>query len=234
MAAPTFIQEAETVWNTTTSPKTTASFAVLAGDILVVGAIQSHSEGTSTFTCSGGSLTWTLRQEVDVFNYCWAGLWTAQVDSDKSMTVTVTRTAGPTTDLYGFNTYCFRGSDGVGASAATNVSSGAPTLNLTTTQAASALVVINGDWNGADGASRTWRTNAGTLTEQTYYRDGTFGVTFYGGYHADAGAIGTYAVGLSAPGSQKYSIAAVEIKGTASGASAVPRYMRSYRQRRGH
>lgn len=35
MPAPSFIQEAETALNTATSPKTTASFNVLAGDVLV-------------------------------------------------------------------------------------------------------------------------------------------------------------------------------------------------------
>ena len=130
------------------------------------------------------------------------------------MTVTSTRT-GSSFNGFGLNVLTFRSSDGVGASSKDNVASGAPTLNLTTTQANSAIVVANGDWSATDGASRTWRTNAGALTEKTYdFQSAQF--TVYGGYHADAGAIATYAVGLSAPGAQKYSIAAVEVKGAAS------------------
>jgi hypothetical protein len=57
--------------------------------------------------------------------------------------------------------------------------------------------------------ARTWRANAGALTETTY--SAATNMTVYGGYHADAGPIGTYAVGLSLPVGQTYSIAAVEI-----------------------
>jgi len=232
MAAPSFIQEAETAWNSSTSPKTTASFNVVAGDILAAFGVVDDSGNPANWagTFSGGSLTWTNREIVSVSDYCHLQIATATVDADKSMTVSFTRTAGSSTAWFGANVLTFRGSDGVGASAKTNVASGAPTLNLTTTQANSAIVVANGDWVAADGASRTWRTNAGTLTEQTYFRDSAR-YTVYGGYHADAGAVGTYAVGLSAPSGQKYSIAAVEIKGTAAAGGVVPVLMRQYRQR---
>jgi hypothetical protein len=217
MAAPSFIQEAETAWNTdadSTASVATASFNVVAGDILVAyGIVANNLLG---LTISGGSLTWDNKQTVNVTDYCWLGLWTATVDSDKSMAVTFARTTDPGAQVfYGGNVLTFRASDGVGASNKTNVASGAPTLNLGTTQDNSVVVVANGDWNAADGASRTWRANAGALTEKTYFRDSS-NYTVYGGYHADAGAANTYAVGLSAPTGQKYSIAAVEIKGTAA------------------
>lgn len=213
MAAPTFIQETETSWAAAAvSSKTTASFNVLAGDILV--ALAGTEDNAADITSiSGGSLTWTLRQKVAVADYCQAGAWTAVVDTDKSMTVTVTKN-NATLRAFGVNVLTFRASDGVGASSKTNVLSGAPTLNLTTTQADSAIAVFNADWTAADGASRTWRSGAGTLTEQTYFRDSAH-YTVYGGYHADADAIGVKAVGLSAPGSQRYSIVACEVKGTA-------------------
>jgi len=216
MAAPSFIQEAETSWASTNSTTiTTGSFSVLAGDILVAFSILSNWVDTDhNLTITGGSLTWTEQQTIRISSYCSLTLATAVVDSNKSMTVTSTRT-GASALGFGLNVLTFRSSDGVGASSKTNVSSGAPTLNLTTTQANSAIVVANGDWNAIDGASRTWRTNAGALTEQTYALTATQ-ATNYGGYHADAGAIATYAVGLSAPGAQKYSIAAVEVKGAAS------------------
>lgn len=218
MTAPTFIQEAETAWNTNTTPKTTASFNVLAGDILIAfGTISDHNSTMGTPT--GGSLTWANPQTVSVAAFCVTYLWTAVVDTNKSMTVSFTRASG--TDLFGGNVLTFRGSNGVGASNKTNVASGAPTLNLLTTQANSAIVVHSADWTGADGASRTWRTvngitpTSGNGLEVSYFRDSSF-YTIYGAYYNDVGAIGTYAVGESAPGAQKYSIVAVEVKGTAA------------------
>src|ERR1043166_3044012 len=163
MAAPTFIQEAETVWNTSTSPKTTASFNVQTGDLLVALLVGADSGGgTGGFSISGGSLSWTTQQEIGVASYCSCTVWTTVATSTTSVTVTFTRNMAAV--LYGGNVLTFRGSDGVGASSKTNVASGAPTLNLTTTQANSAIVVVNGDWTATDGASRTWRTNAGTFT----------------------------------------------------------------------
>jgi hypothetical protein len=96
-------------------------------------------------------------------------------------------------------------------------------LNLTTTAANSTIVVANADFTAGTGA-RTWRTGAGALTETTFATVAA-AYTVYGGYHADAGPIGTYAVGLTAP-SQTYSIAAVEIKSSVPGSALIPRAMR--------
>lgn len=215
MATPTFIQEAEvTSWGTSTSPKTTGSFSVNANDVLVAIA-ATDDQAASISSVAGGSLTWTAQQTVNVASFCQATIWTAVVDTGKSMTVTFTK-AGTGAAFFGGNVLTFRGSDGVGASNKTN-GSGAPSLSLTTTQPNSAIVVINTDWN-ALATARTWRTGAGALTEQTY--QATANYTVYGGFHADAGAAAAYTVGLTAPTGQAYAIAAVEVKGTASGGGA--------------
>jgi hypothetical protein len=217
-AAPTFVQEAETIWNMTTSPKTTSSFNVNAGDILVAYLISESWDSTNlqTYAISDSvSLTWTQKTTVQVSNYCWISIWTATVASTGSMTVSFSQTGGATTTKFGGNVLTFRGSSGVGTGASTTIASAAPSLNYTTTAANSAIVVVSADWNAGDGSTRTWRANAGTLTEQTYARD-SVAYTVYGGYHADAGAAGTYAVGLSAPSGQKVSIAAIEVKGTSA------------------
>jgi hypothetical protein len=208
-AVLTMVQEAETVWNTAVLSKTTASFNVQTGDVLV--AYSSAENGSaSPITISGGSLTWTLRQSVhlgssdaDVY------IWTAVANANTAMTVTFT--SGNTSVRYGGNVLTFRNSSGVGASASTSATGG-PSLNLTTTKANSAIVFVSGDWNAVNGSSRTYRNGAGAFTEQTYnYDNGRY--TVYGGYHANAGAAGTYAVGVSAPTGQHFSIAAIEIKG---------------------
>ena len=218
-SAPTFIQEAETPWNSSPTSRTTASISVVAGDVLVAFVVEETSKGaTETFTISGGSLVWTLQEEIDIIDYPTVFVWTATVDSDKSMTVLFTRTA--TDDVnwwWGGNVLNFRGTSGVGAAEKTNVSSGAPSLNITTTQANSVLVSVSGDWNATDGASRTWRTvnsitpTSGNGMEVTYFRDASHFAS-YGAYYSNAGSIASKTVGLSAPGAQKYSIAAVEVK----------------------
>jgi plastocyanin len=205
--SPTFINEYETSWNSATTPKTTASFSVQAGDVLVASAMTEDAPITASI--SGGSLTWTQQQVVNVNGYGWLSIWTATVDINKTMTVTFTR--GGRVGDYGGNVLQFRNARGIGASAKANVASGTPTLNLTTTQSNSAIVVANVDWTALSGASRTWRTNAGSFTERSYAAvSGAY--TIYSGYHANAGLIGTYAVGLSAPAGQKYSIVAVEVR----------------------
>jgi|GEM_PF-6503273 hypothetical protein len=211
ITSPTFIQKAETAWGTATSPKTTASFNVQAGDVLV--AFAETEDASTTVAISDSTTTstaWVNQQTVNVASYDWAGVWTKQVTTAQAMTVTFTA-SGNSANFFGGNVLTFRGSIGVGASVKANVSSGAPTVNLITTQVNSAIVVADSDWSAADGTSRVWRTNAGAFSEQSYSRTAGH-YTVYGGYHPNAGAVGTYALGLTAP-SQKYSIIAVEVKG---------------------
>jgi hypothetical protein len=216
MAAPTYVAEYESDWNTTTTPKT-QSVTVSAGDVIVIVAVTAD-QSTMLNTPTGGGLTYVPLQSIAVGTYCAVSAWGVEVAAGQTFTLSCSRSA--TANMWGFNCIRFSGSDGIGASFKTNVASGAPTLNATADGANSAWVVVNGDWNAADGASRTWRTNAGALTERTYFRDSS-NYTVYGGYHADAGSATTDAVGLSAPSGQKYAIIAVEVLGSASGSQTV-------------
>jgi hypothetical protein len=227
MPAPTFIQEAETAWNSTTTPKTTASFAVQTGDVLVAIGVIADSNGVDdNLTVSGGSLTWTVptNGRVKVNQYTGVVIYTATATSSTSITVSFASAASPSA-WFGGNVLTFRGSGGVGVSAKTNVLSGAPSLSITPGAANSAIVAVSGDWAAADGTTRTWRTvngitpTSGNGLEVTYFRDAAQ-YTVYGAYWNDAGAAGAQTVGLSVPSGQKYSIVAVEILGTA--AVAVP------------
>jgi hypothetical protein len=89
------------------------------------------------------------------------------------------------------------------------VSSGAPAVTLAPA-APSAVVVVNGDWTAKSGTTQ-WRTGAGALTPTTSaFLSGAY--TVYGGYHANV-AGGSNTFGLSTPTGEKYSIAAIEVKG---------------------
>lgn len=216
MAAPTRVQSIASLFNDVNS-KTTASFSVQTGDIITVRAVAESD--TSTFTISGGSLTWNLLQEVTTVSNCDTAAWYATATSNTSITVTVDDT-GSTVNHFGFVATTWRGATGV-ASAKTN-STGAPSLTFSTAAANSAVEVVVGDWSAVDGTTRTWRSvNGSAATEETYYRDATRYVAYLG-YHPDAGAAGSITVGLSAPSGQTYGIIGIEVQGTASSAKAPP------------
>jgi hypothetical protein len=213
LTPPSFIAKSETSWSVTTTPKT-AGFSVNAGDIIVLYAISEAQ--AASFTVSVGTNTYTSRQTVSFINFTKVQIWTATAAGTASLTLTFTN--GGTTMVWGGAVLVFRGSGGVGASSQTTNASGAPSLGLTTTSANSAIVVVNGDWQAVDGASRTWRTeNSITPTSgnglETTYSMSAAKYTVYAAYYSDAGAAAAKTVGLSAPGAQKYSIAAIEIKG---------------------
>lgn len=208
---PTFVAEYETAWNTTTSPKT-ASVTTAVGDVVVLVGVSADNGAVLSTPTGGTSLTWTLQQSVTVASYCRVTLWTATATTAETFTCSVART-GDTAQFWGWNCLRYSGSAGIGASSKTNVSSGAPSLGLTTTGANSAIVIGNADWSASDGASRVWRTVGAAATEQSYFRDASF-YTVYVGRHVDSGTAGAKTVGLSDPSAQKYSIAAVEVLGT--------------------
>lgn len=226
MAAPTYVSENEASFAGSATPLATGSFSVLIGDVLIDlgvsegGAFPGEGEmggGSRVPTNSGTAHSWTNQEAVEVNDYCRANIATAVSAVDQSNTVSLACAGGK---AFGHNCVQFRDSDGIGAAEKANVLSGEPSLDITTTQANSAIVVAVGDWTAADGSSRTWRTvnsvtpTAGNGYELTYYRDAAR-YTVYIAYYPDVGAAGTKTVGLSAPGSQKYSIVAVEVKGEA-------------------
>lgn len=208
---PTQVEDAQvSSWTTTDASKTATVSGLRSGDVLVAYGLTETQSGS--ITISGGGLTWTQRQHVNASSYARAYAWTATASASGNLTVTFTA-GGTSGKAYGGGVVAYRNSGGIGASAKTNVSSGAPSLSLTTTQADSAVVVASADWNAVDGASRTWRTGAGTATELTYARNSCC-YTAYAARHVNAGSAGAKTVGLSAPSGQKYSIVAVEVKGT--------------------
>lgn len=208
VSPPLFVQKVETTWSSSGLTKTTPSFDVKAGDVLVAYAGQENGS-YARVTVSGGSLSWTLQQEY-TNGGAWAdaAVWTAVVASDQTMTVNFDK--GNVNNQYGGAVLTFRRTGGVGSSSKTS-NSGAPSLSLTTTKANSAIVILSVDWN-ATNATHTWRTTAGSLTETTdVFLSSIY--TANGGYHPNVGAAGAKTVGLSAPAGQKYSIVAVEIQG---------------------
>jgi hypothetical protein len=219
VTAPTLVATYNSVWNTTTTPKT-LSVTTQAGDRVLV--VACNEDGSNTFgTPTGNSLTYTLVQSVTVADYTEVAIWTAtDAAGGTAWTLSESLVGG---GQWGFAALVFRSSDGFGASAATNVASGAPSLDVTTTQADSAVVAVSGDWNAGSGA-RTWRTingvtpTAGNGLEKNY-TNAAGSYTTYCALWDNVGAVGAKTTGLSAPTGQKYSIAAIEVKGVAGAAA---------------
>lgn len=221
MAAPTFVLDTETVFNTNTTPKTTGTITATSGDTLVAAAIQ-EGQSAHTISTSGGTPAWTEQEEINLAGRCNITAATATAAGD--LTVTFTRNSGGL-DHFGGIVVQFRASDGIGAAEKGDGSSSGPRLSITTTQANSAIVVFQADFGAADGATRTWATvngtapSAGNGYELAYYRDAAR-YTLAVAYYPDAGAIGAKSVGVdfgAVPAVQTYSLVAIEVKGTAAG-----------------
>lgn len=218
MAAPTFVDHQESVWNTSGATKT-VTITVQTSDIIVVGCILADASGTfSAPTNDGTALAWTSRINLTAASNCAVAMWTAPVDSNRS--IVITGNEANSGQLWGMYARAWRSSGGVGAVGSIEGDTTADfSANITTTQANSVIDSAQGDWSAISSA-RTALTGAGAWTEKTNSNQSTQynAVT---GYHADAGAIGTYAVGSSAPTGQDLSIGLIEIKAAAPVATAL-------------
>lgn len=219
MPAPTFVAAYNVASYTTTTTPKTVSVTTQAGDRLVVYG-GSPDSATTLSTPSGNSISFTQQQNFAAGSNCAAHLWTG-TDATGGSNWTLSCSSVGATLMWGFTCLVFRNSDGFGATAGTTNLTGGPSLDITTNQANSALVVFSDDWNALDGASRTWRTvngitpSNGNGLELTYGFD-SVNYTAYGGYYNDAGSTGSKTVGISAPVGQKYTIVAMEVLGSTS------------------
>lgn len=201
------------------SPKTTPAFDVQAGDLLTVVGSTADAWVVLNTPTSTGNVTWTLRQSLVIADYCGMYVWTGVVNSTQSG-VTVSIVRSEQNFEWSFGVTVWRDHGGVGASGAANAPSGAPSLAVTCA-ANSALVVGSDDWTASSGASRVWRNvNGSPIIESLYSTNVGVTYTIYSGYVPDVGPAGSKTVGLTAPTGQKYSIAAVEVLGSASTGTA--------------
>jgi hypothetical protein len=227
VAAPTYIQDAESSWaNTSTQTKVTASFNANSGDVLVACCMAMRSDNplfpATISDNSGLGLTWTKRKEiqVDVATH-YIAIWTTTLPSAVSgMTVTFTKGNNTTATIWGGVVQTWRGATaGAFGTGSVIQAFGATTFALTTQGANSAIIFYEIDSSAQDGSSATYSTaTAGAFTETT--NDfGSFDHGIWGGYHADAGAAGAKTVGQTVSSNQIASAAGVEIQG---GGGAAP------------
>jgi hypothetical protein len=206
---------AATFYASQDSPNTnslvTASFTPTANDVLVVKA--DISDPTTFGTPSGGGLTFTSRVNATGSGFARAQVWTAVVGgSPTAMTVTLTAGGFPVSQ----HTMLVERwtSAKLAGSPATMSASGTGTApNGTCTTAANNSVV---SWISTDATAGTGaRTYRGTPTEEVYHP-----VTGFTGYWAwqTAASAGAQTCGLTAPASQKWQIAGIEVQAANTGA----------------
>jgi hypothetical protein len=196
----------------------TISVTTQAGDLVVVTAAMENGSD-AIIAPTGNSINFIQRQlSGAAIDYSPVGIWTG-VDTVGGTNWTLSIGRSNSAGRFGATVYIFRNYGYVGASNATTLNGGAPTLSLTPTNSNSALVVVSADWNAVDGSSRTWNTinsitpTSGNGLEKNYaYVSGNY--TAYGAYYTNIGTTDSKTIGLSAPTGQKYSIAAIEIVGT--------------------
>ena len=223
MSAPTLVTSGATAWNTTTTPKSSSSLSVQTGDVIVFYAVA-EGNSISWGTPTGGSLTYTLQQNINLGSYCAINVWTAIATSTTSVTVSVTNSGSAI--RWGVGWYVFRGSAGVGNSNKANNTTGTPSVSVTASGANSAMVAVNADWNAGATTGKTWATinaitpSAGNGLEKVATQDASH-YTIYSAYWDDCGTTGAKSPGMTAPSGQQWAIIAVEILGSASSGATV-------------
>jgi len=200
------------------TPTHTMSVTTAIGDRLVAWASMADNACTVATPTGGTGLTWNVAAILNgTASFAGSYLWTAgPCTAAETLTLSASKSGGSGTFMWAFGCERFSGTSGFGGTITASNASGAPTANLVVAKANSAVVVVDGDWNAGATTGYTWRTGAGAATDLLIDIDTSTSstLTCYVGYHANAGAAGTYAVGLTAPTAQKYSIAAVEVQGT--------------------
>jgi hypothetical protein len=192
---------------------TQAFHTAAAGETLLAfvgsdGPAQANDQGV---TVSGGGLTWTLVKRAHA-QYGDAEIWQATANSVLP-SVTVTSTQTHTGYDQSLTVIAMEGTDGVGASASASGASGAPTLSLTTTEPSSLVFAVSSDWTSA-----TAPTLPAGWVRLRQWLDTKSGDAFWSQYtNVPVQSAGTQiTVGDTAPTTDRWNLAAVELTGDGS------------------
>lgn len=198
----------------------TPSFTPANGEVLVA-KVATWDTNSPNGATSGGGLTWTVRQTAAPSGFFSYGrIDTAVVSgSPGPMTVTSASTAGNSRHSMVVERWA---NAKLAASPAVNSpisGSGLPTFDVTTTAAGSVITWASGDTFSRDPSGRAYLLSA---VEDGIF-DGSAGGNgvFYFAY-ALVGSAGTYTGGMTAPGSQGWNAAAIEVLDDTPGVAVPP------------
>jgi hypothetical protein len=211
---PTLVQHVQTSWTSTASPKS-LTVTVQVGDLIVVAAGAAGSG--NNFGISGGAMIWQLRTSSYVSSRADMALWTVQAPNSGTFTITVSDTSSQS---WGASATVWRNHGGIGNYGKATGDDNAQ-ANFTLSSDDSAAVVYIMDYNAIDGSGRQWWSVAGTAATEIVYGRSSVAYTWYGAYYADTNAAASRLVGLDEPDNNlKWTMAVLEIKGTATGIGA--------------
>lgn len=193
---------------------TTPAFSTaMARETLVafVSADGPKSAGGQTATVTGAGVTWKLVKRANA-QFGDSEIWAATAATQLT-NVTVKSTLGKTGYDEDLTVIAMEGVAGVGASTSASAATGAPSVSLTTTAAASLIFAVGNDWDAA-----TARTlPAGQVILDQWLDRGT-GDTFWSEYTNQAvSPLGTaVTIRATAPTNHRWNFAAVELMGDAA------------------
>ena len=194
---------------------TTPAFHTGAASELLLAfvAFDGPTTGGQTTTVTGGGLTWTLVKRANgAFGV--SEVWKATSTSVLASAQVVAKPAKSGFDGY-LQVIAFQGTAGVGASVAGSAKTGAPSLNLTTTQPQSIVFAVGNDWDRAIGRT----VGAGQALAGQWVDTGT-GDTFWAqstsGQTGPAGSVVT--MNDTSPANDQWNLVAVEVMAANTGA----------------
>lgn len=228
MAAPTYVLYAEplTNWSTTTTPKTTTSFNVQSGDLIILKAIttvtNSGSATNPTPSASGGSITWTLETSAYAAGEYRTGvwIWSGSVGATASGITISLAHPWSVSQNWGVAATLWRNHGGTGVVFSGTTGALEPPDITALCSANSAIDGLVGDWWESDGTSRAWLSINGTAITEELFEAVSGSYNAYVGYHTDVGSSGNKTYGLSAP-NMRWSLTAVEVLAGSSGSQSV-------------
>lgn len=191
------------------STLTSDAFTPAVDDVIVV-KLMTWDTGVSGGTPAGGGQTFTKNKEAAPGGFAgYASVWTATVvGSPGSMTVAATPSGNSRHSMV-VEHWPDGSLDATPAVNATSSGSGAPSANITTEADNSVVTWCSVDVGSLDPATAAYRLSA---TQDGLF-DGHVGANsvHYSAY-ATVGAVGTYAMGMTAPTPQTWVLAGVEIQ----------------------
>lgn len=212
---PNFVEHVETaVWDGNALNTNIPVNSVLgqAGDLILACCMANSGSGINfvTPTNSGTALTWTLLDSNTTASTCAFSIWSAVLDTTRSITVNFKCT---NYSHWGGYLNLWRNHNGTGATSKVTGDFSSPyTTNITTTAINSAIDITQGDFAGNKGNFVPVTAGVSSYVEKLRIQ-GLTTYSVYNGYYDAVGVIGTKTVGSSAPASGDMTIFAVEVKG---------------------
>lgn len=214
MAAPTLVASYSVNGGATTLPLSTGLIFPAAGEVIIVKAASESFEKPTITGISGGDLIFTSHVNASQSSFSPVRLWSAVVETEDFVSIEVT--FGTNDGYHSMVVERWSNAQLAGSPAIVDTTSiGAPSANIVTVAADSAVSWVSADWNATAPGSPAYRSGA----IQTGIHDQS--TSFYVAYYAYqiTSTAGSQTIGLTSPTGQKATMAGIEIQGV-GGATA--------------